>query len=221
MLSPEETMTAESLPTRSFGEEELVAHLRARDETAFRWLVSEHHAALTRIAALYVGAADVDEVVQETWAAVVAGINGFSGRSTLKTWIYQILLNQARRRFRREKRTIPFAAGGPGEAGWAGVDPNRLMHEQLGANYWTSVPRAWHSDPEGRLLGREVRQLLLTAIDRLGDAQREVITLRDIAGWTSEEVCDALRISAANQRVLLHRARTAVRDALEGYFDGE
>ena len=211
-------MTPESLPVPSPDEIELLAHLRARDETAFRTLVGEHHAALGRVAALYVSPADVDEVVQETWAAVVAGIDGFSGRSTLKTWIYQIMLNQARRRFRREKRTIPFFSG---VAGSGVVDPSRLAHEQLGVNYWTSVPRAWHTDPEGRLLGHEVRDVLLTAIAGLRGTQREVITLRDIEGWTSEEVCDVLRISAANQRVLLHRARAAVRDVLEEYFDGE
>lgn len=211
-------MTSESLPVPSPDEIELLAHLRARDETAFRTLVGEHHAALRRVAAVYVSPADVDEVVQETWAAVVAGIDGFGGRSTLKTWIYQIMLNQARRRFGREKRTIPFFSG---VAGSGVVDPSRLAHEQLGVNYWTSVPRAWHTDPEGRLLGHEVRDVLLTAIAGLRGTQREVITLRDIEGWTSEEVCDVLRISAANQRVLLHRARAAVRDVLEEYFDGE
>jgi RNA polymerase sigma-70 factor (ECF subfamily) len=211
----------EPIPGGSPDEAALLVRLQARDEGAFRALVCEYHAALTRIAGLYVSGADVEEVVQETWVGVVAGIDSFAGRSSLKTWIYQILLNQARRRFHREQRTIPFAAAGPGEFDRGVVDPNRLMHEQLGANYWASVPRAWHTDPEGRLLNSDLARVLVEAIGGLREAQREVITLRDIEGWTSNEVCDALGISAVNQRVLLHRARAAVRDALEEYFDGK
>lgn len=194
----------------------LVGALRAGDEDAFRGLVARHHAALRRLSRLYVPDAVVDGVVQETWAAVVAGIDRFEGRSSLKTWIFRILLNQARKRGPRERRTIPFSAGGHGSDDRSpAVDPDRLVHPELGHNYWPAPPPTWHGDPEGRLLGGELRDVVMKAIAELTDSQREVITLRDVEGWTSTEVCDTLGISAVNQRVLLHRARTSVRDALE------
>lgn len=205
-------------PDRRLGftdEGALVRALRAGDECAFRHLVAAHHAMLTRLAALYVPTAIVDEVVQETWLAVITGIDRFEGRSTVRTWIHRILLNQAQRRGPREKRVLPFAAMTRGTDERASVDPDRLVHPDLGANYWPDAPPAWHDDPEGRLLGAEVLGEVERAIADLPGAQREVITLRDVEGWSSGEVCDALGISSANQRVLLHRARVAVRDRLE------
>lgn len=203
------------------GEVALLRALRGGDEEAFRDLVERHQAGLHRVARLYVPDAIADEVVQETWAAVVAGLDRFEARSTVKTWIYRILLNQARKRGPRERRTIPFASrsGLFGEDGPA-VAPDRLVHPDLGRGYWPDAPPAWHGDPEGRLLGAETLAVVRAAIADLPDAQREVITLRDVEGWDADEVCDLLGLSSVNQRVLLHRARAAVRQRLEVYFDG-
>lgn len=203
------------------GEVALLDALRRGDEQAFRHLVERHQAGLRRVAGLYVPGAVVDEVVQETWAAVVAGLDRFEARSSLKTWIYRILLNQARKRGPRERRTIPFAArtGPLGDDGPT-VDPDRLVHPDLGRGYWPDNPPTWHGDPEGRLLGSETLAVVRSAIADLPDAQREVITLRDVEGWGADEVCDLLGLSSVNQRVLLHRARASVRHGLEVYFDG-
>lgn len=198
----------------------VVAGLRAGDEEAFRRLVTEHQAGLRRFAAIYVPHDGIDDVVQETWIAVIKGISGFEGRSSLKTWIYRILINLARKRFAKEGRSIPFSASGVAGSGVM-LEADRLMHPTLGPNYWSSVPRAWHADPEGRSLAAELREVVSAAIDALPGAPREVITLRDVEGWSADEVCDALGISAVNQRVQLHRARIRMRQALEEYFGDE
>jgi RNA polymerase sigma-70 factor (ECF subfamily) len=201
-------------------EARLVAALRRGDESTFRALVTEHHQALRRLARLYVPQSIVEDVVQETWAAVVRGLPAFEGRASLKTWIYRILLNQARKHGQRERRTIPFAAASS-DGAWPGaVDPARLVNPQLGPNYWPAPPPSWRGDPEDRLVAAEMRQVVADGLVRLSDAQREVVTLRDVEGWSSEEVCDVLGISSVNQRALLHRGRTALRRALEEYFDG-
>lgn len=205
-------------PETQTGEDELVAALRERDETAFRALVGKYHQSLRRLARLYVPDSVADEVVQETWAAVVAGLDRFQGRSSVKTWIFRILVNQARKRGPRERRSIPFATSGPVEEYRGAVDPDLLVHPELGANYWPAPPPAWRVDPEARAVGTELRHTIARAVSKLSDAQREVITLRDIEGWTSEEVCEALGISSVNQRALLHRARTNVRRTLEEYL---
>ncbi len=208
-------------PSRAARDEEaLVAALRTGDADAFRELVRTHHAGLVRLARLYAPASVVDEVVQETWVGVIRGLDQFEGRSSLKTWIHRILLNQARRRGSREARSIPFAPDellpGPGSV----VASDRLQHPELGSGYWPDTPPPWDSHPEGRLLGREVREVVQAAIDRLPRAQRVVITLRDVEGWSSAEVCDVLDLTAVNQRALLHRARVAVRDIIEEYVHG-
>lgn len=195
--------------------------LRRGDEAAFRQLVEMHHAGLRRVAALYVPSNVVEDVVQETWVAVVRGIDRFEGRSSIKTWIYRILINQARKRGPKERRTIPFSALGPSEDHDPAVPLERLVHPELGPGYWPDAPRPWDADPGDRAVAAEIREVIGRAIENLSDAQREVITLRDVEGWDSEEVCDALGVSAVNQRVLLHRARTSVRAALEVYFDDD
>lgn len=200
------------------GEHELVAALRSRDETAFRTLVNRHHQTLLRLARLYVPDSVADEVVQETWMAVIEGLDRFQARSSLKTWIFRILVNQARKRGPKERRSIPFATAGPAEDYRGAVDPDLLVHPELGANYWPAPPPAWRTDPASRAVDSELRKAIANAVFRLSDAQREVITLRDVEGWTSEEVCEALGISAVNQRTLLHRARTGVRRTLEEYL---
>lgn len=197
-------------------ETELVLALQRGDESAFRDVVAVHHAGLRRVARLHVPDTIVDDVVQETWIAVVRGINRFEARSSLKTWIYRILLNQARRRGPKERRTVPFSSAEDGLV----VPLDQLTHPVLGPHYWPDAPKVWEFDPEDRALAAEIRRLISNAIETLPAQQREVITLRDVEGWTSDEVCDTLTISGSNQRVLLHRARTAVRRQLEGYFDG-
>jgi RNA polymerase sigma-70 factor (ECF subfamily) len=197
-------------------EADLVALLRLGDEAAFTALVTEHHAALCRLAAIYVAQAHVEEVVQDTWMAVMVGVDRFEARSSLRTWLFQILVNQARKRFRLEQRSFPFAALGPFD-GAAVVPDDLLRSPELGPGYWTSVPTSWHGDPEGRVLAQEVQHIVAAAVEQLPAAQREVIVLRDVEGWTSDEVCEALGISSVNQRVLLHRARAAVRARIAEY----
>jgi RNA polymerase sigma-70 factor (ECF subfamily) len=197
----------------------VVRALRARDEAAFAQLMRMYHASLLRVAQIYVASRAVaEEVVQETWLAVLNGIDRFEGRSSLKTWIFRILTNTAKTRAEREGRTIPFSAlHDPARVPEAAVDPDRFLDEEhpRWPGHWASRPRAW---PEERLLAAETRGVIERAIERLPASQRAVITMRDVQGWSSEEVRNALQISETNQRVLLHRARSKVRQALEEYL---
>ncbi|MCE5290848.1 MAG: RNA polymerase sigma factor [Nocardiaceae bacterium] len=197
-----------------------LAALRAGDEGAYRELIATHHGLLRQMASWYVPVDDIDEVLQETWTAVFRGIDRFEGRSSLRTWICQILLNQARRRHGHSLKSIPYSAVAPATADPELADAG-LLHDTLGPGYWRSVPPVWWADPEGRLLGSEITRVASDALDQLTGAQREVVVLRDVEGWSSEETCEALGISSANQRVLLHRGRAVVRQALQEYFDGE
>jgi RNA polymerase sigma-70 factor (ECF subfamily) len=198
-----------------------VAGLRHRDEAAFVTMVTSYHQTLLRIARLHVSSMAVaEEVVQETWLAVMTGIDRFDGRSSVKTWCVRILVNQAVSRGRREGRIVPFSAlaaadGSP--AGPPSVPADRFhdVEHPVSPYLWSAPPRDW---PEERLLGAEVRRLVAETVAGLPVAQRAVISLRDIEGWSASETCDALEISDANQRVLLHRARAAVRTALDGYL---
>jgi RNA polymerase sigma-70 factor, ECF subfamily len=172
-----------------------------------------------RVAMMYVSSRAVaEEVVQETWLGVLKGVDRFEGRSSLKTWLFRILVNTAKTRGEREGRSIPFSASiaaGPDEPT---VEPGRFFppgHEQAGG--WSLGPTRWET-PEERLLAGESRDVILRTIESLPPAQREVITMRDVEGWPSNEVCNALEITETNQRVLLHRARSKVRAALERYF---
>jgi RNA polymerase sigma-70 factor (ECF subfamily) len=199
-------------------ETRLVERLRAGDEAAFGELVDRHHSALLRVAQTYVSSRAVaEEVVQETWLAVIRGIGRFEGRSSLKTWLFRILSNRAKTRGAREARTIAMSALAGDEHA---VDADRFLgadHPEA-PGWWSSHPTAW---PEERLLAGEVRDVIEEAVEELPDAQRAVIALRDIEGWSSDEACDLLGITAGNQRVLLHRARSRVRSALETYLDEE
>lgn len=210
------SMAAE--PTTPQGESELVARLRAGDEDAFAELVDLYGASLLGVARLYVkDRAAAEEVVQETWLGVLQGIDRFEGRSSLKTWIFRILTNRAKTRGERESRTVPFSALAGGDE--PSVDPDRFLGpEATEPGAWASPPRDW---PQDRLLERETLDVIEMAIEKLPDAQREVIRLRDMAGWSAGEVAGALEISDGNQRVLLHRARSKVRAALESYLDPE
>jgi RNA polymerase sigma-70 factor, ECF subfamily len=194
--------------------------LRAGDEHAFRVLVREHESLLLRLALLYAPSRAVaEEVVQETWVAVLRGLDGFEGRASLRTWISRILINVARRRAGREGRSIPFSSLASDEEDGPSVDPDRFFADGPYAGHWLSFPSDWSELPEERLLAKEVRAVVDGAIARLTPAQREVMTLRDLEGWSAAEASELLGISDGNQRVLLHRARAKVRDALERHFD--
>jgi RNA polymerase sigma-70 factor, ECF subfamily len=198
-------------------ERQLVAALRSGDEAAFRDLIGRYHASFVRVAQMYVPTrALAEEVAQETWLAVLEGIDRFEGRSSLKTWLFRILTNRAKTRGMREGRSLPFSAL---ETDAAAVDADRFRDPDDGwPGHWRSPPRAF---PEERLLAAETREVIAAAIEQLPETQRAVITLRDIEGWSADEVCNALTLSETNQRVLLHRARSAVRAALEKYMDDD
>jgi RNA polymerase sigma-70 factor (ECF subfamily) len=200
----------------------LVEALRRRDESAFGWLLDRYDAPLRRVARGYVRTPSVaDEVVQETWLAVITGIDRFEMRSTVKTWVFRILMNQARSRGTRESRSVPFAD--LAEDGGPSFDPLRFRGRiSLYPGHWASGegPAPWEEQPASRLEAAETMAIVRTAISALPDRQRTVISLRDIDGWSAAEVCDLLDLSEANQRVILHRARARVRQAIEDDFVG-
>jgi RNA polymerase sigma-70 factor (ECF subfamily) len=202
-------------------EAELVAQLRAGDERAFRGIVERYHGTMFAVARTYVRTgASAEEVVQDAWLGVLKGLDRFEGRSSLKTWIMRIVVKTALTRGAREARSVPFSSLGP-EGEEPAVSPDRFRGaSDAFPGHWHSYPRDWQSLPEEVLLGRETLGVVLDAIDGLPEGQRLVITLRDVHGWTNEEVCTALELSSGNQRVLLHRARSRVRAVLERHFDG-
>ena len=202
---------------------EMLARLRAGDEQAFRQLVTRHDRAMRRLAMTFVATESVAaEVVQETWLAVIRGLADFEGRCALKTWIFRILVNRAQTRGARERRILPFSSlvNGDSDSGDdACVDPDRFLPPGTTFDgYWAVSPSRFFELPEERLLARETTHLVAEAINALPARQQQVIRLRDIEGWEAEDVCESLGLSAANQRVLLHRARSAVRAALESHF---
>lgn len=204
---------------------ELVEALRDGDEAAFAALVDELSPALLRMALMHVPSRAVaEDVVQDTWIGVIKGIDRFEGRSSLRTWIFQILLNTARTRGAREKRTLPFsffrrrAEEGRDEPA---VDPDRFQGRgDVRPGWWARPPAEWEG-VDVRLENDEVRDELLRAIRDLPPRQRDVIVLRDLQGYSAEEARNVLDLTETNQRVLLHRARSKVRAALESYFDEE
>jgi RNA polymerase sigma-70 factor (ECF subfamily) len=201
---------------------ELVAALRAGDEETYRILVREWHPSLLRVAQIFVPSrAIAEDVVGETWLRVLNALDRFEGRSSLKTWVFRILVNTAKTRAQREGRVVPFSSlQDPGRVPEAGVDADRFRPEddERYPGHWSSPPREL---PEERLLAAETRARIAAAIDALPANQAAVIRLRDVDGWSSEEVRNALDISEVNQRVLLHRARSRVRQALEDYLGTE
>src|SRR4051812_27236632 len=196
---------------------EIVRALRRGDEAVFAEVVDAYSPGLLRMARMFVrDRAVAEEVVQETWIGVLRGIDRFEGRSSLKTWIFRILMNTAKTRGQRESRSIPFSAAAGGDE--PSVDPDRFLdasHRFAGG--WMLGPSEWPT-PEEELLQGETRDAILTAIDMLPDAQRAVITMRDVEGFGPDEVADALGITDGNQRVLLHRARSKVRAAIESHL---
>jgi RNA polymerase sigma-70 factor, ECF subfamily len=203
-------------------ERELVAALRGGDRQAFAEIVDAWSPALLRLARLHVPShAVAEEVVQETWLAVLRGLDRFEGRASLRTWVTSILLNQARTHGRRERRMVPFASlrrrqeEGRDEPA---VDPGRFQRPgEQRPGWWADPPARW-GDPEAWIDDEQTRALLLRAIAALPPRQREVITLRDLLGWAEGEVCTVMGVSAGNERVLLHRARSKVRAALERHL---
>jgi RNA polymerase sigma-70 factor (ECF subfamily) len=193
----------------------LIARLRSGDESAFRALIEMYHAMLVRVARMYVSTQAVaEEVAQETWLAVLEGINRFEGRSSLKTWIFRILTNRAKTRGIREGRSMPFSSLEPDDPA---VESERFHGaDHAWPGHWAAAP---HGFPEERLLAAETREVIENSIAALPPTQRAVISLRDIEGWSAEDVCNALTLSETNQRVLLHRARSGVRAALEQYLE--
>jgi RNA polymerase sigma-70 factor (ECF subfamily) len=212
---------AEVQPSAAAEEQELLERLRAGDERAFETLVERHYPTMLAVARHYVASRAVaEEVVQDAWLGVLKGLDGFEGRSSLRTWILRILVNRAKTRGARDARTVPFASLAPSGAEPA-VEPERFRGpDDPFPGHWRAYPGTWQRLPEETLAERETLDVVLAAIHQLPPPQRIVITMRDIQGCEADEVCEVLDVSEGNQRVLLHRARSKVRGALERYFDG-
>ncbi len=203
----------------------LLEGLRRKDEAAYVELVQRHQAVLKRVARVYVRSdAVAEEVVQETWLGVFQGIDRFEGRASLKTWIVRILMNRARTRGEREGRTVAFSALADDEAGRADPAVAADRFQDAAGEYpghWTVPLQRWGDDPEQWVSSNETLEFLSGAMEQLPPVQRSVVMLRDAQEWTSEEVCEALGLTEANQRVLLHRGRSKLRKAVEGHFQGK
>ena len=199
----------------------LLDRLREHDEAAFGELVARYHGSMRGIAALFVPSlAIAEEVVQDTWIAILSGLPRFEGHSSLRTWMLRILTNRARSRGQREGRSrwvASLEAEGDHEAA---VDSDRFSDDPSSwPGHWRAHPRSWQGEVEERLLSKEWQAHLRTLLEDLPLAQRIVVMLRDIEGWPARDVCLALDISSGNQRVLLHRARARLRSALEARPD--
>lgn len=204
------------MATTSFeSEHELVSRLRDGDEAAFAELVDRHHASMVRLARMFVGSqANAEEIVQETWLAVIDAIDRFEGRSSVKTWLFGILTNQAKKRAKKDKRT----------GAWSSLFDTE-MDEELsteperfdGGGRWTRPPIRWKIDPEERMMKQKLLEVVQEALEQLPASQQSVVWLRDVEGLGSEEVCRVLELTPGNQRVLLHRGRARLRKAVEAY----
>ncbi len=222
---PGMTTTGQASAARSVlaaeSEGEIVARVLAGDRAAFSELVRRYHGPLLRLALAFVrDRAVAEEVVQDTWLGVLDGLAGFEGRAALKTWIFRILANRAKTRGAREARSVPFSALSDGEGERdrdEGVDPARFDTRGM----WQDPPHAWSArTPEEVLRREEAVKVMESVVAGLSEGQRAVLTLRDLEEVGPEETCNLLGITMTNQRVLLHRARTKVREALERHFRG-
>jgi RNA polymerase sigma-70 factor (ECF subfamily) len=208
-----------SVPRTTTDDFALVELLRSGDETAFMMLVDELGPSMRRVARMYVSTdAVADEVVQEAWLGVVKGLAGFEGRSSLRTWIFRILVNTAKTRGQREARSVPFASLAGDDLDAPAFDPGAFQNSGDAEGRWSTLPFDWRGMPEERAEATETMHVVGGAIAMLPPMQAEVIRMRDVLGWSSEEVRNALDITETNQRVLLHRARAKVRGALEDHF---
>jgi RNA polymerase sigma-70 factor (ECF subfamily) len=213
---------AGSAPVAAVADLELLARLRRGDEVAFAEVVERLYGPMLRLAMAHVGnRAVAEEVVQDAWVGVLGQLDRFEGRSSLRTWILRIVGNRAKTRAVRERRTLPFSSfHGIDEPGGPSVEPERFLPAGgPWAGHWASPPRSWSDAPEDRLLSRETRAEVARAVELLPPVQRAVITLRDVEGMAAAETCELLGLTEGNQRVLLHRARSRVRRALEEYLD--
>lgn len=198
-------------PPAGLDDAALVARIRRGDAAAFEHLLAQFQSAMLRIATRFVRTrAEAEEVIQDTWVAILAGIHRFEGRSSFKTWLFRILVHRARSRARRESRSIPFSA-------LERADGTSLI-ERDNAVAWPASASGLARDPEQRLLDAELRQAIERAIASLPPLQQRVMSLRDVEGWSPREVCEELAIADGNQRVLLHRARAQVRAQLLSYL---
>jgi RNA polymerase sigma-70 factor (ECF subfamily) len=213
-------MPSTEASTRLPDDAALVRALRSGDEGSFAAAVDTYSPALLRLAMTFVRTRDLaEEAVQETWLSVMRGIDRFEGRSSFKSWLFTILRNTAIKRAERERHSMPMSSLVADEHDGPVLDPDRFLpadHPEW-PGHWAIGPTAWPL-PEERLMATEAREVIVGAIRTLPPAQRAVIALRDVEGWPAQEVCEALEVSEGNQRVLLHRARTKVRTALETYF---
>jgi RNA polymerase sigma-70 factor (ECF subfamily) len=209
-------VTMQPMSAEKSSDTELLASLLAGDEGAFKALVNRHHWAMVHAASYYVSSRSVaEEVTQDTWLAVIRGLCNFEGRSSLRTWIFGILVNHARARGTRESKTIPVATVEDDPT----VDPGRFHpSDHRWAGHWNAFPEPWTDMPAQHLVDAETRAVIDDALGALPEPQRIVMTLRDVDGRNSQEVCHLLGITDANQRVLLHRARAKVRAAMEKHF---
>ena len=193
----------------------LVERLRAGDESAYMDLVDRLTPSMRRVARMYVRTdAVADEVVQDAWVGVLQGLHRFEGRSALRTWIFRILVNIAKQRGQREGRSVPFAALAGDDLDAPSFDPAMFLPD----GHWSTLPFDWRGVPEERAEGRELLAVIGRTLDDLPPMQAEVLRLRDVAGWSSEDIRNALDLTDTNQRVLLHRARARVRAAVETYL---
>lgn len=213
------------VPMEAATDTRLIEELLAGEEAAFLELVKRYQAAMLRIARIYVSDAHIaEEVVQDTWVALLQGLGRFEGRSSIKTWLFAILTNKAKTRGLRESRSLPFSdlLDDELQADQPAVDAQRFLptgHEWEG--HWASQPLSWERAVENHALTQELLALIQSGMEILPENQRLVMTLRDIHGLTSYEVCNILQISETNQRVLLHRARSRIRQMLEDYLRAE
>ena len=195
---------------------QLVERLLDGDEEAFEALIEEHHRGMVNLAkAFVVDESAAEEVVQETWTAVIDGLDGFEGRSSLKTWIFSILTNLARKRGEKDSRSVAWSSLSEGTIDQeVGEDSSRFATD----GRWSAPPAPWNMDPEEEMMRADLLDEIRRAIENLPSRQQVVVRLRDVEGLGSEEVCEVLDITDGNQRVLLHRGRSKVRDALENYL---
>jgi RNA polymerase sigma-70 factor, ECF subfamily len=217
-LDSQSSSSARSRAHADEGEAALLDALRRGDESAFSRLVDLHHASMVRVARLYVeSVAAAEEVVQEAWLGVLQGLDRFEGRCTVKAWIFAIVGNCAKSRGARDKRTVPLSSLASDDADGASVDPDRFRDDghPRWPGHWARPPEPWGAD---ELVARETLEAIAAAMEQLPPKQRAVMTMRDVEGLGSDEACQVLGISEANQRVLLHRARSKVRQALESYL---
>jgi RNA polymerase sigma-70 factor, ECF subfamily len=202
-------------------DERIVAALRAGDERTFREVFERSNPMMKRVARGYVASdAVAEEIVQDTWMAIVTGIDGFQERCALGTWMFSILINQAKTHSARERRALPFSSVAPADVQESSVDPDRFQRDdEAWPGHWATPPRPWQK-PERRLLSLEAREQLKQALARLPERQRLIVVLRDIEGLSADEACELLALSQENQRVLLHRGRSRLRAFLEEYLGG-